>query len=253
MAASFNPNQPQGQVDHPLQAGNDHPPQNSNASSQDPQPAIEEYPPQGYPPQAQADHPPAYATHEPVSPPAYNSEADQLAYNFHPKPSTSTVVVAARAPASVPVATQPTTSATTTRVSPPMEDHSGVAICALVFSIITLITCGASVICLFFSIPALILSIAALRIREWQKNKAGISIILNVAVVVCTVVLLVAVVTPVTVTAGAASTVASRYRYCAPYYSSTYSSYCVPYSYSTNGSCSYYSSSGYCPTTTSTP
>ena len=211
MAASYNPNQPQGQVDHPLQAGYDHPPQNSNASSQDPQPAIEEYPPRGYPPQAQADLPPAYATHEPVSPPAYNSEADQLSYNFHPKPSTSTVVVAARAPASVPVATQPTTSATSTRVSPPMEDHSGMAVCALVFSIITLITCGASVICLFFSIPALILSIAALRIRgEWQKSHACISIGLNVAVVVCTVVLLVAVVTPVTVTAGAASTAASR-------------------------------------------
>ena len=208
MAASYNlnqqANQPQGQVDHPLQAGYGNSPQDPIASVQHPLPPVEDHPPQGYPSQAQADLPPAYTTHEPVSPPGYNSKADQLAYNFRPQPATSTVVVAARAPTSVPVATQPATSATTTLVPPLEEDHVRMAACAVVFSFCTLITCGAFVICLFLSVPAVVLSSEALDTRgNSQRNKAGISIGLNVAVVVCTVVLLVVVVTPVAVTAGA--------------------------------------------------
>ena len=252
MAASYNPNQQayqrQGQADHPpdLQADSayGYPPQDQGASAQYPSPQVEDYPPQGYPPQVQADSPPPYPTHEPVSPPAYNSKADQLAYNFQPQPTnTSAVVVAAQEP----VAARPTMWAISNHVSPPERDQSGAAVCALVFSIITLITCGATLICLSLSIPALILSIKALGMRgNLQNRKVCISIVLNVAVVVCTVVLLVVVVTPATVTTGAAS----RYRYCPSYYSSSYSTHCEPYSYTTLGSCSYYVSySGYCPST----
>ena len=71
--------------------------------------------------------------------------------------------------------------------------------------------------------PALILSIVALGSSgRSQKSKAGVSIGLNVAVVVCTVVLIVALVTPIAVRAGTI--------YCPSYSSSTYRTYCVPYS-----------------------
>ena len=239
MARPYNPTQQSyqlpGQVVYPPQVAYGYPsPQDQSASAQCPPPTVQGYPPQGYPPQTH-DLPPAYPTLEQGSPPAYVYKPDQTAYGYQPQLADTTVVVAA----------QPVT-ATTTRVSPPEENHSGVAICALVFSIFTLITCGASLICLSFSIPALVLSIIALNTRgRSQKSNAGISIGLNVAVVVCTTVLLVAVITPAAVSAGT--------RYCSPYYSSTYRTYCVPYSYSTQGSCSYYdfsnsfSSSGYCP------
>ena len=140
------------------------------------------------------------------------------------------------------VESQPT--AIPSPVSSRREDHSRTAACALVFSLCTLIVCGGSVICLCLSIPALILSIKAITTRgEEQKNSAGASICINIFVVVCTVVVLVAVVTPGAVPAGT--------RYCfSSYSSSTYCTHCVPYSYSTQGSCSYYSS-GYCPLTSS--
>ena len=219
---------------------------------------VQGYPLQGYPPQPLADLPPAYpTTQEP--PPAYVYKPDQPAYNYQPQLANATVVVAA----------QPVT-ATTTRVSPPEENHSGIAICALVFSLCTLFTCGSLIICLSLSIPALILAIVALATRgNSQKSNAGISIGLNVAVVVCSVVLLVAVVTPAAVTATSAASVASaasthvpsgpsssyyaRTRSCSSYYSDTYRTYCVPRSYYTTGSCTYYDSgySGHCPSTTS--
>ena len=179
---------------------------------------------QPFQPQGQAAYPPPvdYGTIDRGPPPAYVYQPDQPAYNYQPQLANATVVVAA----------QPVT-ATTTSVSPPEENHSGIAICALVFSLCTLFTCGASVICLSLSIPALILAIVALGTRgRSQKNNAGISIGLDVAVVVCTMFLLL-VVTPVAVTT--AST-----RYCSAYYSSTYHTRCVPYRYSTRGSCTYY-------------
>ena len=236
MAAPYNPNQqpnqPLGHSANPPQVAYGYPPQDQGTSAQYPPPPVQAYPPQGYPPLT--DLPPAYPTQGP--PPAYVDvyKQDQPAYNYQPQLANTTVVVAA----------QPMT-ATTTRVSPPGEDHSGMAVCALVLSLCTLSLCGASVICLAFSIPALILSVVALWTRgKSQKNNACVSIGLNVAVVVCTVVLIVAVVTPVTVTAGS--------RYCPSYYSSSYSTYCRPYSYTTSGSCSYYytsSTRGYCPST----
>ena len=233
-ATSYNPNQqpfpPQGQAAYPPQVAHGYPPQNEGSSEQYPPPTVQGYPPQGYPPQA--NFPPAYPTQEPPPAKVYNPDQPLPAYTYEPQFIDTTVVVSA----------QPVT-ATNTSVSPPEENHSGIAICALVFSLCTLFTFGAFLICLALSIPALILSVVALRARgKPQKTNAGISIGLNVAVLVCTVVLLVAVVTP-------AAVVSATTRSCSPYYSSTYRTYCVPNSYSTRGSCNYYGSSyrGYCP------
>ena len=190
------------------------------------------YPYQPFQPHGQAAYPPPvdYGTID---------KPDQPAYNYQPQPGNATVVVAAQ-----PV------MATTAGVSPPEENHSGIAICALVFSLCTLFTSGAFLICLSLSFPALILAIVALGTRgNSQKSNAGISIGLNVAVVVLTVVLVVAVVIPVAVTTAGT-------HYCSAYYSYTYSTRCVPYRYSTLGSCTYYDSyyydyyiyGGYCPT-----
>ena len=135
-------------------------------------------------------------------------------------------------------------AANTTHVSSAEENHSCVAKCAFVFSVCTFMTCGLFG-CLIFSMPALILSILALESRgRSQKSKAGISIGLNVAVVVCTVVLLVALVTPIAVRVGT--------RYCPSYYSSTYRTYCVPYSSITSQDrCRHHqpAKGGYCPST----
>ena len=222
-----------GQAAYPPQVAHGYTPKNQGASAPYPPPTVQGYPPQGYPPQTH-DLPPPYSTLEQRLPPA-----NQPGHSYQPQLANTSFVVAA----------QPVTATPTTRVSPPEENHYGVAVCALVFSILTLMTCGASVICLSFSIPALILSIIALNTRgRSQKSNAGISIGLNVAVVVCTVVVLVAVVTPAAVSAAGT-------RYCSPYYSSTYRTYCVPYSYSTQGSCSYFdfsssfSRNSYCPST----
>ena len=238
-ATPYNPNQqpyqPQGQVAYPPQVAYGYPPQNQGAvqSHQYPPPTVQGHLPQGYPSQPQADFPSPYPTQGQY--PAEVYKPDQPPPAYEPQLTNTTIVVAA----------QPMT-ATTTSVSPPGKDHKGIAICALVFSLCTLFACGASLICLSLSIPALILSVVALGTRgKSQKTNAGISIGLNVAVLVCSVVLLVAVVTPIAVSAGS--------RYCTPYYSYTYRTYCVPYSDSNRGSCSYYDSfySAYCPSTTS--
>ena len=250
MATPYNPTQqpyqPPGQEAYPPQVAYGYPPpQDQSASAPYPPLTVQGYPPQGYPPQTHG-LPPAYPTLEQGPPPAYVYKPDQPAYGYQPQLANTTVVVAA----------QPTT-ATTIPVSPPEENHSGVAICALVFSLFTLITCGGSVICLTLSLPALILSIVALSSRgRSQKNNAGISIGLNVAVVVCTVVLLVAVITPIAVSASSSTRSScsyssysgycpssSTYR-CPSFYSSTYNAFCRSYGYST--SCSYYSDSS-CP------
>ena len=239
MATPYNPSypyqrfQPQGQAAYPPPVDYGNPPQNQGASAQYPPPPKA----QGYPPQPQTD-----PTTQGL-PPAYVYQPDQPAYNYQPQLTNATVVVAA----------QPVTT-TTAGVSPPEENHSGIAICALVFSFCTLFTCGAFLICLSLSIPALILAIVALGTRgNSQKSNAGVSIGLNVAVVVLTVVLLVAIVTPAAVTTTSAAS-ASRTRYCSAYYSYTYTTYCVPYNYTTHGSCTYYVSvyyyidGGVCPT-----
>ena len=254
-----NPNQQfyqqREQVAYPPEVANGYPaPVDHSASTQYPPPAAEGYPLESCPSEPQADLPPAYVTHKQEPPPAYNSEADQLAYNFQPQPaanSATIVHVVESLPTAVP-----------SPMSSRREDHSRTAACALVFSLCTLIVCGGSVICLCLSIPALILSIKALTCRgREQKNSARTSICINVIVVVCTVVVLVAVVTPVAVSTNAGTTSdgtssagnsyssRTRYVYCPSYYSSTYRTYCVAYSYSTQGSCNYYESShnDYCP------
>ena len=143
-------------------------------------------------------------------PPPYDYQAEQL---------TNTTAV---------VEIQPKAAATCTPFSPPEKDYSKIAICAFLFSLCTLITCGVSLICLSLSIPALILSIVAMGTKgSAKKNSAGVSIGLNVAVVICSV-LLVVVVTPVThhlITTATASTV------CTPYYSNYYRTTCEPNSY----------------------
>ena len=189
MASPYNPtqqpHQPPGQAvySYHLQVAYGYPPpQGLSTSAPYPPPTVQGYPPQGYPPQTH-HLTPAYPTLEHGPPPAYGFEG----YGYQPQLANTTAVVAA----------QPVT-AITTRVSPPEENPSGVAICALLFSLVTLITCGASVICLSLSIPALILSIVALNTRgRSQKRNASISFGLNVAVVVCTVLFLVAVATSI--------------------------------------------------------
>ena len=230
-----NPNQQlyqqQEQVAYPPEVVNGYPaPVDHGASTQHPPPAAEGYPLESCPPEPQADLPPAYATHKQEPPPAYDSEADQFAYNFQPQPAANSATIV-HVVESLP-------TAIASPVSSRREDHSRTAACALVFSLCTLIVCGGSVICLCLSIPALILSIKALTCRgREQKNSARTSICINVIVVVCTVVVLVAVVTPVAVstnagttsdgTSGAGNSYSSRTRYCPSYYSSTYRTYCV--------------------------
>ena len=250
MAAPYNPNQepypPQGEQAYPLQREYSYLPQQDHvATTQYPPPVVNAHPSQGYPPEDQTDLPPAYPTHKQEPPPAYYSEEDQLAYDFQPQPAanatTVDVHVVAAQPRGLPAAIAGPVSSRRQNLNRP----SGLAICAFVFSICTLIVCGGSLICLCLSIPALILSVTAVKTRgNSQDNKAGISIGLNVAAVVCSVVLVVAVVTPVAVTAGTRS--------CSPYYSSSYNTYCVPYSYSTVSGCRYYQSS-YCPSTLNCP
>ena len=239
MAAPYNPNQQaypsQGQVAYlPQTAYGGYPPHEPAASAQyRPLPVVGYNLQQGYSPQPQSN--PAQGP-----PPAYDYKVDQPAYNYPVQVTNASVVVAA----------QPTAAtATTARLSPPEKDYSGIAICALLFSMCTVIVCGMSLICLSLSIPALILSIEAMGTRgSSQRNNAGISIVLNVIAVICTVVLLVAVVTPVAVTLSP--------RTCSAYYSSSYSTYCLPHSYRTRGSCTYYTSydgsSGYCPSSAPT-
>ena len=156
MATPYNPTQqpyqPPIQAAYPPPVAYGYPPpQDQSASSAPyPSPTVQGYPPQGYPPQTH-DIPPPYPTLEQGPPPAYVYKPDQPAYGYQPQLANTTIVVAAQ-PA------VPPTTATTTHMSPPEENHFGIAICALVFSLFTLFTCGAYLI----SIPALILSIIAL-------------------------------------------------------------------------------------------
>ena len=94
----------------------------------------------------------------------------------------------------------------TTTYGSPEEDYSEMAACTVVFSTITLILCGASIIGLFCSIPAFVLSAIAMGSRGVaQRNCAGISIGLNVIVVICTLLFLVIFI-PTYVVGGARST-----------------------------------------------
>ena len=152
--------------------------------------------------------------------------------------------------ATVVVAMQPM-AASTTRVSTPAKDHSGIAICALIFSIFTLLCCGSSLICLAFSIPALILAIVALTTTgSSQRTNANISIGLNTVVVVCTVLFLVIFIPAYVVGAVLVTSASVSSRYCPAYYSRSYSTYCRAYSTYTASICNYYASPsfGYCPT-----
>ena len=171
------------------------------------------------------------------APAQFPSQAKPPSYDYGgtgyqtPVAGTSATVVVTGQPASV----------TGTYQSPPEEDHSGMAVCAVVFSIITLVCCGTSLVCLTCTVPALVLAIMALGARgSAQKTNAGISIGLNMVVVVCTVVFLVIFIPSYVVTAS---------RTCPPYYDSQYRTYCVSYRY--YYPCSYYYTTyiyyGHCP------
>ena len=141
-------------------------------------------------------------------------------YDSQPQPSTS-------ANTTIVVTSQPATL--TTASMPPPKNQQSVAICALIFSIITLICCGPYLICLTCSIPALILAIMAMTSTGTkQTNNAAISITLNVVVTVCSVVSVIAftllpfvLVTPAAATSSSYSYYSYSSSYC--YYSSSYS------------------------------
>lgn len=118
----------------------------------------------------------------------------------------------------------------TTHVPRPKGKQSRLALCALVFSIITMICCGCSLISLAFSVPALIMAVAALTTTgSAQKKNAAVSIALNVGLVICTVVVLVIVVPVYTVNTGSTSSSywpsGSYYRPSSSYYYYSYYSY----------------------------
>ena len=173
------------------------------------------------------------------APTQFPSQAMPPAYNNYGGTGYQTPV--AGTSATVVVTGQPT-SVSATCQSPPEEDHSGIAVCAVIFSIITLICCGVSLVCLTCTIPALVLAFMAMGAKgSAQKTNAGISIGLNVVVVACSVLFLVIVI-PVSIVGHT----------CPPYYADSYSTRCVAYNYYSY-SCSYYVSYyysysyGYCP------
>ena len=113
--------------------------------------------------------------------PLYDYSKVRAAFKYHPE-----VVVAVDQPAAI-----------ATQVPPPVEDNRKFSIFSLVFSLLTLIACGGSVVTLPLSIPALILSIMALRIRgDEQMTAVWISVALNATAFFGIVSLLAVVVTP---------------------------------------------------------
>ena len=200
-------------------------------------------PPQPYQKYTEGGYQPAPAQFQSQPAAGYPSQGQPPSYDYGGQPGYQPMPAPPPVTAcntTVVVASQPS-AVTTTYQPPPEEDHSGMAVCALVFSIITLIFCGTSLVCLTCTIPALILAVVALGARgSAQKSNAGISIALNAVVVVSTVLFLVVFI-PVYVVFGRVTT-------CSSYYDYTYSSYCIPYAYSSYV-CTYYASSGYCPYT----
>ena len=133
-------------------------------------PNQQAHPTQSYPLQGQT---PSYE---------YNPDLDQPWYNCQPQPVTSASVVA--------VATAQPTVAITTSVPPPEKDYTILAVGALVFSLLTMITCGVFIVCLPCTVPGLILAIVAMQSRgSSQKTSAGLSIGVNATVIVCFMVL----------------------------------------------------------------
>ena len=197
-------------------------------------------PPQPYQHHTEGGYQPAPAQFPSQQTKAFPSQGPPPAYDYGGQPGYQPMPVApsvSATSATVVVAGQPS-AVTATYQPPPEEDHSGMAVCALVFSIITLIFCGTSLVCLTCTIPALILAVVALGARgSAQKSNAGVSIGLNVAVVVCTV-LFFAIVIPVYVV-GVNS--------CNSYYSYSYGAYCVAYKSASNVCRHRAASSGYCP------
>ena len=168
------------------------------------------YPQQGQPyPEQGQPYPPPYPQEGQTCPPSYYDwKAAEPGYNYQPQLATA-------ANTTIVVASQP--AATVTSVPPPAKNNEGIALCAVIFSIVTLLFCGSGVICLACSIPALILSIRAMMTTgPTQNNSAGISIALNVAVIVCSIFIIIglSVGLPLAVaSASVATSSSSYYRY----------------------------------------
>lgn len=130
-------------------------------------PEQQAYPPQSYPPQGQ--------------PPSYNYNTDQTGYNYQPQSASAS---------NLPVMAQPA-GANTSSVPHPEAGNPGLAVGALVFSVITLLFCGSSIIFLCCAIPGFILAIEAMRTEgSSQTNNARISICLNITTFICFTVIL---------------------------------------------------------------
>ena len=145
------------------------------------------YPPASHPPEGQAasSTQPQQVGNVPELYPALPPQ-DDLPPSYNTSSTPSVVVVH-----------QPTT-ATTTDASSPADVSDNWAICALVFSAFTMICCGAYLLFLICIIPAFIL---ALKAREStgseQKTNGTYSIGLNVVVVVCFVLFVISILTPI--------------------------------------------------------
>ena len=187
---SYQPYPPQGQAAYPPQVDYGYPPQDQGASAQyPPPPTVQGYPSQGYPPEDQDDLPPAYPAHKQDPPPAYDSEADQLAYTFQPQPPANTTVV---------VAAQPVMT-TTTSVSHESEKYSGLVTFSFYFGIGVMFVVMILFIGFVLSAIALFVANAAQRSRgKSRRNKAAISIALSVISAVVSMVAAIVIVATVT-------------------------------------------------------
>ena len=208
------PYPPQANLAYPPQ-GEAYPPQGQAYP-----PQGQAYPPQGvtYPPQGIAYHPQGQAyppQGQAYPPPSYDSKGGQPGYGYQPQTTATTNVAVVSAQPGV---------ATTSYVSKPEQQNTGLAVFALVFSIFTLICCGCSCLYLTCIIPALILAIVALSGNgSSTKTNAGISIGLSATVVVCSSLFLIIFIPSYVVTASTFTTTRS----CLSYYSSLYGTYCI--------------------------
>ena len=186
-------------------------------------------PPQGYPPPyppaqsyppAQAYPPPQVSSNDPQPYPAEPPYQHKDYQHHYPQAEGYNVTTV--------VTTQPV--ATTTTVTPKGEEYNGIAIAAMVLSIVTLICCGWSFLLLMCILPALCLGIFAVVDQGTQKKQfATISLALSVTAIVCCLVLLVIVVAVSVTTASSTSG-------CVSYYNRQYQVNCIATRYS-SGRC----------------
>ena len=152
-----------------------------------PYPDQQAYPQQPYHQFPQGGYQPAPAQFASQQAKPFPAQDRPPSYDYGGQPGYQPIPAAAPAIATsttVVVTAQPTPVATAYQ-APPAADYSGMAMCALVCSIFTLLFCGLSLVSLTLSIPALLLAIVALgSTGSSQRNNARASIALNVIVIV---------------------------------------------------------------------